>query len=352
MPAWITNRRHIRVTFPGFDKTLTNWRGKRLRDFPIEQVEKLCDYMNQSILMGNTAAVKTWFPGERTKHLVKRLAYTWLEAIPKADSTIKMQQRDLEHFILPEIGDKVIQEVTRQNFYWIRENHGDTHMARRLRCECRALMNWAWKEGLTDKQIFPPSVRVPAKPTPYIELKDRWGIWELVDDEACKPSLVLSIEMGLRVGEVVALQWDCIDFDAGLLRIVRHVSGTKVVSMRKAGDEYWAPWDMPYSQKAKELLSTLKPSQIVPWLFHGEQGNHLQVDRVSKAFKRAARRYGLPQAYLHQCRHSSIKDRIADGYSLEEVQAIHGHKSKATTEIYKGPGIRHLRKLAVMGERE
>jgi len=148
------------------------------------------------------------------------------------------------------------------------------------------------------------------------------------------------------------LQWDCVDVNQGLLRIVRHVSGTKVVPMRKGGDEYHAPFDMPYSQTTKEMLLNRKPSLAVPWVFHGKKGNHLQVDRVSKVFKRAARAYGLPQAHLHQCRHSSIKDRIADGYHLEEVQAIHGHRSKLTTEVYKGPGIRHLRKLEVMGGRE
>ena len=122
MPAWINERGYIRVTFPGFDKTLTNWRGQRLKDFPREQVEKLCDSFNQAIMFGNAESIKTWFPGERAKHLVKRLACTWLEATNKADTTIKAQQRDLEHFILPEIGDKAVQEVTRQDFYWIRKN--------------------------------------------------------------------------------------------------------------------------------------------------------------------------------------------------------------------------------------
>jgi len=349
MPAYIDGRGYIRVTFPGFDKTLTNWRGQKVKDFPLKDKQILCDHLNQCILMGNTEAVKTWFPGERAKHLVKRLAYTWLDSAPKADSTIKAQQYDLERYILPQIGDKTIQELTRQDFYWIRQNHGDTWMARRLRAECKAFHNWAWKEGITDRQIFPPSVKVPAKPTPYIEIRDRWGIWKLVEDQACRAPLILSIELGLRRGEVVTLQRDCLDFERGLLRIMRHIDGDKVVPMRKGGDEYWAPFDMPYSQRAKEVLTNLKAEKAIPWLFQGSTGNHLPAQRMGRKFKEAARKYGLPQARLHYCRHSFAQDRIAEGYHLEEVQALLGHTSKSTTEKYKGLGIRHLRKLEVMG---
>jgi len=352
MPAYIDGRGYIRVTVPGFDKTLTSWRGQRLKDLSSEDIQKLCDYFNQAMMLGNYEAVKTWFPGERAKHLVKKLAYKWLEAENKKESTIKIEQRDLETYILPQIGDMAIQEVTRQDFYWIRERWGDIHMARRVRAECQALMTWAWREGITERQVFVPTIKVDKKPTPYIELKDRWGIWELVDDERCRAPLVLSIEMGLRIGEIVALQRDCVDIGRDLLRIVRHVSGTRVIPMRKAGDEYRIPIDMPYSQRAKAVLIERKADIGSPWLFHGVKGNHLQVDRVSKAFKRAARTYGLPQAHLHQCRHSFAQDRVAEGYHLEEVQALLGHGNRGTTEKYKGHGVRHMRKLEVMGGRE
>ena len=73
MPAWITEKGYIRVTFPGFDKVLTNWRGHKLKDFPVGDVEKLCEFLNTSILMGNIDAVKAWFPGERTRYLFKKL---------------------------------------------------------------------------------------------------------------------------------------------------------------------------------------------------------------------------------------------------------------------------------------
>ena len=352
MPAWITEKGYIRVTFPGFDKVLTNWRGHKLKDFPVGDVEKLCEFLNTSILMGNTEAVKAWFPGERTRYLFKKVAYQWLEHKPKRESTWKEQKCELDNWILPQVGDKSIRELIRQDFYWIRELKGDTYMALKLRKLCQAILRWAWQEGMVDRQIFVPSIKVPAKPTPYIELKDRWGIWELVDKLHQEP-LMLSIELGFRIGEIVALQWDCMDFDKGLIRIMRSLSDRKIIEMRKGGDEYWAPLDMPYNERATVMLKEKRKYRKSHWIFPAPKGNHLWSNRISDSFKKAARPYGLPQAQLHHCRHSFIQDRIAEGYHLEEAQALVGHSSRTTTERYKGLGIRHMRKIAMLsGGRE
>lgn len=155
-------------------------------------------------------------------------------------------------------------------------------------------LQWAWQEGMIDRQVFVPSIKIPAKPTPWIELKDRWGIWELVDD-LHKPPLMLSIEMGFRIGEIVALQWDCIDLDKSLIRIMRSLSDRTIIEMRKGGDELWAPLNMPYNQTATAMLREKRKHRKSHWVFPGPKGKHLWSQRVSMAFKEAAREYGLPQ---------------------------------------------------------
>ena len=340
MPATIDNRGYIRVVHHGFDGTLTAWRNQKLSQYP-EISQMLCDLFNQLILVGNFRP-EDWFPKERRQYLMKNVVWTWLDHKAKRPDTILQQTYLLKSYIIPKLGDKGIRELTRQDFYWIRENHGDTAMARQIRRTAQAVLNWAWKEGMLDKQLFLPTIIVPRKPTPYIELKDRWRIYDRIEPQYQDPVL-LSLEMGMRVGEIVALRWDAIDFEHETIRVIRSLSGNEVVDMRKGGDEVWLPMS-----NVKPMLETRRQTRKTHWVFTAPRNNHMWPNKITMAFKQAARECGLPHARLHHCRNSFAIDLSAAGYSLEEIQAYLGHRYRATTEGYKGFGIRKLRAVRKM----
>jgi len=342
MPASITQKGYVRVVHQGFDATLTAWRNQKLSSYP-ETAKMLCDLFNQLILMGNFR-VSDWFPKERAKMLIKNIAWTWLEHKAKRPATLQDQGYILKKHVIPQVGTKSIQELTRQDFYWIRENHGDTHMACQIRRTAQAVLNWAWKEGMMDRQLFLPVISVPKKPTPYIELRDRWRIYNRIEDPEYQDPALLSIEMGMRVGEICALKWDAIDFEHEKIKLIRSLSRHEVVDMRKGGDEVW----LPMTDKVKAMLERRKGARRSHWVFFGKKGNHLWTNYVSRAFKKAARECGLPHARLHHCRNSFAIDLASQGYSLEEIGAYLGHRNRATTERYKGFGIRKLRAAVEM----
>lgn len=329
MPATITSKGYIRVVHQGFDKTLIAWRNHKLSE-DSETAKMLCDLFNQLILMGNFRPTE-WFPKERAKFLLKNICWTWLYHKAKRPATIEDQTYILKKYIIPQVGNKSIQELTRQDFYWIRGNHGDTQMANDIRSVAGAILNWAWKEGITDRQLFLPVISVPKKPTPYIELNDRWRIYDKIDSEYQDPVL-LSIEMGMRVGEIVAIKWDCVDLENGILKIIRTLSGGHIVDMRKGGDEIW----LLMTDKVKAMLERRRKVLDSHWVFVGKKGNHLWTNYVSNAFKRAARECGLPHARLHDCRHSIAIDDGLAGESLEYTQERLGHRERKTTEKYRG----------------
>lgn len=345
MPATITQKGYIRVVHQGFDKTLTAWRNQRLSEHP-ETTRTLCDLFNQLIFMGNFRA-SDWFPKERAKLLIKNIAWTWLEHKTKRPATIEDQSYILKKYIIPQSGSKSVQELTRQDFYWIRENHGDTQMANDIRSVAGAILNWAWKEGMMDRQLFLPVISVPKKPTPYIEHNDRWRIYAKIEPGYQDPVL-LSIEMGMRVGEICALRWDAINLEHGIIKIIRSLSKYQVVDMRKGGDEIW----LQMTDKVKTMLESRRKVSKSHWVFIGKKGNHLWTNYVSNAFKRAARVCGLPHARLHHCRHSIAIDDGLEGKSLEETQERLGHRERKTTEGYRGMmGFRRLRAAVEMERR-
>jgi len=337
MPATITANGYIRVVDHGFDGTLTSWRNQNFRKHP-ETRKMLCDLFNQLILVGNFRP-SDWFPKERAKTLVKNIAWTWIEHKAKRPSTIEGQTNILKSHIIPQVGNKSVQELTRQDFYWIREIHSDTYMAKQIRMVAQALLNWAWKEGMMDRQLFLPTVSVPRKPTPYIELKDRWRIYDRIKPEY-RDLILLAIEKGMRIGEIVALRWDAIDFEHEKIKLIRSLSKYHVVDMRKGGDEVW----LDMTEKVRAMLERRRQTRKTHWVFPAARGNHMWPNKVGRRFKKAARVCGLPHATLHHCRHSRAIDIRLTGGTLEDVQIELGHRSKQTSEKYVGLlGFRKLK---------
>jgi len=341
MPARIDTQGYVRVTFPGFDKPLTSWRGQKVKDMSFEQKDKIVWIFNELILGGQYDAVKMWFPKERAKFLIKKVAYEWLDHKGKRPGTLHEQKRIIEKYILPHNGKQSVKELVIQDFDWIRQEHGDTHHARQIRSFTQAILNYCWKRGMMDKQLYIWPINVGKKPTPYIELEDRWLIHSKVDPLYQDP-LAVAIEMGMRVGEIVALKPDALDLKRNQIRIIRALSGYEITDMRKGGDEIWLPLDMPYIEHTQDILG--KRNLQSKWIFPAPKGGFIWPGRVSNAFKAAARGIGLPQATLHQCRHSFAQDRLQE-YPPHIVQALLGHKAIKTTEGYVGTNIRKLKRV-------
>ena len=135
MAARIESRGYIRVTWTParFDRILPTWKGKKYRHLPNEEKQPICDMINMLLYSGNFESVKLLFPGERAKTLVKKLVYIWLDSKPRSAGTYKTYTRILNTVFLPRLGDKAVHELTRADFYWIREGWGDTYMARQIR---------------------------------------------------------------------------------------------------------------------------------------------------------------------------------------------------------------------------
>jgi integrase len=64
---------------------------------------------------------------------------------------------------------------------------------------------------------------------------------------------------------------------------------------------------------------------------------------ISKEFKKAARLAGLPQAVLHDMRHSTASEMARGGADLYTIGGVLGHKSTVTTQRYTHLVTEHLK---------
>jgi site-specific recombinase XerD len=95
-----------------------------------------------------------------------------------------------------------------------------------------------------------------------------------------------------------------------------------------------------YVMLPQRLLATLRKYRRAyrpkTWLFEGQaEGRPLSPKTVQTVFHRARRRAGITKAVgIHSLRHSFATQLLEDGVSLRVIQALLGHASPASTQIY------------------
>ena len=140
--------------------------------------------------------------------------------------------------------------------------------------------------------------------------------------------VLLAGEAGLRLGEMVALEWRDIDLHARRLTIQRsdwlgHVTAPKSGRYRR----------VPLTQR---LTAALKESRHLrsDRVLCLPDGAPITRDRVIKAIRGAQRVAGLPLAGVHLLRHTFCSHLAMRGAPARAIQELAGHADLTTTQRY------------------
>lgn len=144
---------------------------------------------------------------------------------------------------------------------------------------------------------------------------------------------IVAAQTGLRQGEIRALLWKDVDFNAQSVTVSRAISGGEVEStksrkMRTVGLTLDAA-------KCLESLSRREryagPDDLV---FCGSMGGALDGNAITRRFKNAQGKAGVSYRRFHALRHTFCSQLVAKGFDVVEVKTLAGHASIQTTERY------------------
>ncbi len=144
---------------------------------------------------------------------------------------------------------------------------------------------------------------------------------------------LLELATGLRRGEVLALQWDDLDFDTGALHIQRQVyraNGELVVSAPKTKTA------MRTIVLPPALLGVLKEyrQQVDSrWMFPSpaKEDSPLDPATVRKRLQTILEHAGCKKVRFHDLRHLFVTTALENGMDVKTLSAIIGHVSAKTT---------------------
>lgn len=156
------------------------------------------------------------------------------------------------------------------------------------------------------------------------------------------PLFLTALRTGMRIGELIALKPDDIDFNGNFIEVRRscvrgEVSTTKSGKVRRVDMSNGLRKVLkPYLTKRKQEALKKGWGQPPEWLFYNNNGNLIDINHLRRrVFHKALEKAELRQIRIHDLRHTYATLRIQSGHNIADVSKQLGHHSiKITVDTY------------------
>lgn len=197
-----------------------------------------------------------------------------------------------------------------------------------------AALNDAEKQGRIGKA---PHIWKPRKPRPRdrrISRQEARNLIEAADMPHIKLAIRLMLGTAGRVGAILDLTWDRVDFERGLIRLDN--PAREETAKRRAV--------VPMNEGLREALSEAHRGALTG---HVIEWGGSPVRSIKKGFKSACVRAGLQDVTPHTLRHTAATWMAEAGVSMDEIAQYLGHSDARTTyRIYARFSPDYLRRAS------
>lgn len=178
-----------------------------------------------------------------------------------------------------------------------------------------------WKKATTNPVKEIKFYRPNNQRQRYLSLEERERLLK-----ACPDHLRLVVEVGLnsglRLGELLGLQWKDVDFTNKILTVKRP----------KTKDSLTIPMNKSLTKALKCAIKKGTPSDSEDYVFYNSKGERYRSLRT--AFENAVKRAGIKDFRFHDLRHSYGSYLVMSGVDLVTVKELLGHRQISTTMRY------------------
>lgn len=256
------------------------------------------------------------------------------------ESTLVKSTTAFKLHILPYFGDKKVKDI---NSYMVQEyalklkNYAS---GKEIFNRASAIMNYAIKIGVIEKNPFDnvemPRFKKHIKHESYLEVEDINKLLNIIDDYINYCAFRVLIYTGLRRGELLALEWNDIDFKNNTINVnktLTHgrdykiiVNSTKTQSSIRVVD---------IDDETLNYLKKLKLQTKSKLVFPNSKGGYQRLSNLQDRLNRYCKKANINKIRVHDLRHTHASLLFASGSNAKEVQERLGHTDiKTTLNIY------------------
>jgi len=282
-------------------------------------------------------------------------ASTWLEHIRQVrkHTTHADYTKRLEQWILPALGKLELREITREKVRnLVTEQLGKSLSSKTVQNNTRclsSLLSQAVEDGLIPVNValkpgkLLPKVSTRRSINPFTRMEVA-TLLETANDKAPRyyPFLLCAVRTGMRLGELLALQWDDLDFHGRLITVQRNYTHGKL-STPKSGESRRVDMSLELCQALRDLRTErhLEAAangwkHLPDWVFCNENGDLLDPDNLRhRVFYYLLDKAKLRRIRFHDLRHTFASLLLQQGESPVYVKEQMGHSSiQITVDIY------------------
>lgn len=300
---------------------------------------------------------------------VRELCERWLASGQSQwkPRTYENYRKLLEQWIYPAIGSLRLSRLAPdrlERLFRTIPGKRVAHQAYRALHRCFEIgVRWGYlAENVLDR-ITPPTYQAPRVELPDREALTRLFQTCLISDDPFAPLVAFLLISGLRLGEALALEWDDVDLDEGVVHVRRSgqwIGGQWVTTQPKtrAGQRSVAlgPIGRQLLRRQRAVVARRRLAAGEKWaggrlVFPNTTGGPLQGSTVCQALARLCDQAGVPRLSPHQCRHGAASLMLAARAPISEVARRLGHASPMITLSIYAHAVEDQREIAHAVER-
>ena len=223
---------------------------------------------------------------------------------------------------------------------YIKNIHGVLHRAMEMAVRAEYL-----EKNPTSACVLPKVIEKPVEPLDTPELK---RLFAALRGNRFETLFLTAIFTGMRVGELIGLTWDCVDFENEVIHVTK-----QLVQTRSRGQKYVygtlkngktrvitpAPFVMRLLEAHKTAQEEERLAKRDLWddggfpglVFTHADGSHYSQPTIWKEFQDILKAAGLEHHRVHDLRHTFAVNSLRAGDDIKTLQENLGHYSAAFT---------------------
>jgi integrase len=319
---------------------------------PWEAYSATAEEANEKLLKARYARSRG-VPVVFERQTVERFLTRWLRDVVKPGTrprTFQAYETAVRLHIVPELGRLNLQQLSSEHVQELisrkrEENALSAKSIRAVRGTLARALKWGLEIGAVARNVATLTrlPRIPDHEIRFLNDDEARRIIAAVKGTRYAAMYVTALNLGLRRGELCALQWDSLDLDRGTLRVnasLQRMDGALRVAEPKTPQSnrvltlpknVIVALRVHKSRQAQERLASGPKWRDGGWVFCSNRGTAFEPRNLDRHFSQLLKNAGLPHLPFKNLRHSCASLLLSEGEDLRVIQEILGHSSIATT---------------------